>query len=99
MVDIQDLKHVAQRATQGEWWIDSHGEAMVAFTDDGILDVFTPEKPKGVKPTRHADTGNLSYWRNDNDATYIAMVCPQNVLSLISEIETLRLKVEELTGE
>lgn len=99
MVDIQDLKYVAQRATQGEWWIDSHGESMVAFTDDGILDVFTPEKPEGVKPTRHADTGNLSYWRNDNDATYIAMACPQNVLSLISEIETLRLKVEELTGE
>lgn len=98
-MDIKGLKCVAQLATQGEWWIDSHGESMVAFTDEGILDVFTSEKPKDVKPTRHADTGNLSYWRNDNDATYIAMACPKNVLSLISEIEILRLKIKELTGE
>jgi len=93
-LNLQDLKYLAQRATQGEWWIDSHGEAMVAFTDDSILDIFTPEKPKGVKPTRHPDTGNLSYWRNDNDATYIAAACPETVLKLIAEIERLTAIVE-----
>jgi hypothetical protein len=84
------LKDIAQRATQGEWWIDSHGEAMVAFTDEGIFEVFTSEKPEGVEPTRHADTGNLSYWRNDNDATHIAAACPETVLKLITEIERLK---------
>ena len=99
MVDIEDLKRVASLATQGEWWIDSHGHSMVSFVEGDILNVFTTEIPEGVKPTRHLDTGNLSYWRNDNDATYIAIACPKNVLSLISEIETLRLKIKELTGE
>lgn len=97
-MDIENLKRVAKLATQGEWWIDSHGHSMVSFVGNTVLDVFTTETPKDLEPTRHVDTGNLSYWRNDNDATYIAMACPQNVLSLISEIETLRLKVKELAG-
>lgn len=81
---ITDLKRIASEATPGKWWIDSHGHAMVAFSteDAGMETVFVTDRD--MSPVvRHENTGNLSAWRNDMDATYIATACPQNVLAIL----------------
>ena len=85
-IDYQALREKAERATQGKWWIDSHGQAMVAFPDDGgVLGIFAVASNTPL--VRHEDTGNLSRWRNDNDATYIAAACPATMLALLDELE------------
>lgn len=86
---ITDLKRIASEATPGKWWIDSHGHAMVAMNT--LETVFITDMNMG--PTvRHESTGNLSPWRNDMDATYIATACPENILKLIARIEELESK-------
>ena len=65
---------------------------MIAHTSTGMESVFNTSQEGDA--VRHADTGNLSRWRNDNDATYIANASPKIVLELIA-----RLKAEALNRE
>ena len=84
-IDYQALREAAEKATPGNWWIDSHGQSMVSFIDNEVLEVFTTDNKRDA--VRHEDTGNLSQWRNDNDATFIATADPATVLALLDELE------------
>lgn len=84
-INYQSLREAAEKATPGNWWIDSHGQAMVSFIDNEVLEVFVTDNKRDA--VRHEDTGNLSRWRNDNDATFIATANPATVLALLDELE------------
>ncbi|EMD7609187.1 ead/Ea22-like family protein [Cronobacter sakazakii] len=90
------LKLAALAATPGEWWIDSHGSAMVSFTGNGMKTIFVTDGKAMGKSVRHQDTGNLSHWRNDNDATFIATANPATVLELIAALEAAQKRIAEL---
>jgi len=86
---VAELEHVAKRATKGEWWIDSHGHTMVSH-DSGITHTVF-QAMDIVKPAvRHPETGNLSHWPNDWDASYIATANPAKILALLAERAELR---------
>jgi hypothetical protein len=83
---ITNLEKLAKLATPGPWHIDSHGNTMVSFADTHVgEEIFTHDNSK-QPVTRHKDTGNLSHWRNDNDATYIATANPHTILRLIERL-------------
>lgn len=84
----EDLERLAKDATQGQWWIDSHGHSMVAFSDDKNMETVFITDPNMGPAVRHASTGNLSQWNNDVDATYIATACPENILRLLKELDS-----------
>lgn len=84
-IDKRALREAAEKATPGNWWIDSHGHAMVSFVGNDVLEVFTTDNKRAA--VRHEDTGNLSRWRNDNDATFIATADPATVLALLDELD------------
>ena len=84
-INYQALREAAEKATPGNWWIDSHGQAMVSFIDNEVLEVFVTDNKRDA--VRHEDTGNLSRWRNDNDATFIATANPATVLVLLDELD------------
>ncbi|HEP0161310.1 TPA: ead/Ea22-like family protein [Enterobacter kobei] len=84
-IDKRALREAAEKATPGNWWIDSHGQAMVSFIENDVLEVFATDNKRAA--VRHEDTGNLSRWRNDNDATFIATADPDTVLALLDELE------------
>ncbi|MDX7049620.1 ead/Ea22-like family protein [Enterobacter kobei] len=86
-IDKRALREAAEKATPGNWWIDSHGQAMVSFIENDVLEVFATDNKRAA--VRHEDTGNLSRWRNDNDATFIATADPATVLALLNEIAEL----------
>lgn len=79
-----DLRAIAEKATPGPWWIDSHGHRM--SSEDGMTTVFIADDRMG-KATRHPETGNLSHWPNDWDASFIATANPANVLSLLDRLD------------
>lgn len=82
--EFDELREVADKATQGDWWIDSHGSVMVSM--DSLEIIFKPESdPK--KAVRHKETGNLSCWRNDWDATYIATANPKKIKKLLAKLD------------
>ncbi|ENL4829823.1 ead/Ea22-like family protein [Salmonella enterica subsp. enterica serovar Teko] len=87
-IDKQALREAAEKATPGEWWIDSHGMAMVAHHNDNTMIVFVTDGEQMGKAIRHEDTGNLSHWRNDNDASFIATANPATVLALLDELKS-----------
>lgn len=93
-IDYQALREVAEKATPGNWWIDSHGQAMVSFIDNEVLEVFVTDNKRDA--VRHEDTGNLSRWRNDNDATFIATANPVTVMALLDELEAAEKRIAEL---
>ncbi|ENF0104705.1 ead/Ea22-like family protein [Escherichia coli] len=95
-IDYQALREAAEKATPGNWWIDSHGQAMVSFIDNEVLDVFVTDNKRDA--VRHEDTGNLSRWRNDNDATFIATANPATVMALLDELETAKKRIAELSA-
>jgi hypothetical protein len=95
--DKQALRLLAEKATPGRWWIDSHGSAVVAFTDDSeVLPIFITDSDAMGPAVRHEETGNLSHWRNDNDASFIATASPQTVLALLDELEAKDKRIAEL---
>lgn len=104
--ELEKLKQLAKAATQGDWWIDSHGHAMVSFHRGGDMSTIFITDSKQMGPARrHEDTGNLSHWGNDNDATFIASFNPQKAIKLIEALEKeretsafLRQKIRELQG-
>lgn len=81
---IEAIERLAKEATQGQWWIDSHGHSMVAFSENENMETVFVTDPNMGPALRHASTGNLSHWHNDVDATYIATACPENVLKVIN---------------
>ncbi|NBE27708.1 ead/Ea22-like family protein [Escherichia coli] len=93
-INYQALREAAEKATPGNWWIDSHGHAMVSFVGNDVLEVFTTDNKRAA--VRHEDTGNLSRWRNDNDATFIATADPATVLALLDELEAAEKRIAEL---
>ncbi|HDK7276980.1 ead/Ea22-like family protein [Cronobacter sakazakii] len=95
-IDTAELKAAAEKATPGKWWIDSHGSAMVSFTGNGMKTIFVTDGKAMGKAVRHQDTGNLSHWRNDNDATFIATANPATVLELIAALEAAEKRNAEL---
>jgi len=91
-LDLQELRTLAAKASPGPWWIDSHGHSM---SDRNHKTVF--QAVDLVKPAfRNPETGNLSHWPNDWDASFIAAANPETVLSLLDTIETLQAKCEQL---
>ncbi|MET3815389.1 ead/Ea22-like family protein [Pantoea sp. UYEF8] len=88
MKDLDELVELAKKATPGKWWIDSHGHSMVAFSGEAgdVEIVFATDNDMGPL-VRNEDTGNLSHWRNDNDATFIAATNPETILTLIARIK------------
>lgn len=100
MTDTNKLKELAELAskdTPGPWWIDSHGHHMVSESQDHRTIFLTND---GIGPaTRHPETGNLSHWPNDWDASYIASADPTTILELIAEVERLRGQVEHLINQ
>lgn len=95
-IDKRALREAAEKATPGEWWIDSHGMAMVAHHNDNTMIVFVTDGEQMGKAIRHEDTGNLSHWRNDNDASFIAAANPATVLALLDELEAAEKRIAEL---
>lgn len=80
---IDELERLAKKATQGQWWMDSHGCTLTSM-GDGLHEICSFAASRPAK--RHADTGCVSSWRNDNDASFIATANPANILSLISRL-------------
>ncbi|EMC7877759.1 ead/Ea22-like family protein [Enterobacter roggenkampii] len=96
-IDKRALREAAEKATPGNWWIDSHGQAMVSFIENDVLEVFATDNKRAA--VRHEDTGNLSRWRNDNDATFIATADPATVLALLDELEAKETENERMALE
>lgn len=90
MSDYTELKRLAEKATPGPWWVDSHGMTMMSMP--GLQVVFT--HPSDGPAARNEETGNLSHWRNDWDASYIATANPETILALIAENERLTANVK-----
>lgn len=81
---IDELEQLAKKATKGLWWMDSHGETLVSCQVEGVQHICNFKHKN--KPKRNNETGNLSGWPNDWDATFIATANPENILSLISRL-------------
>ena len=86
MTDYSELKMLAEKATPGPWWIDSHGMTMMSMSQ---LEVVFNHPAQSIA-VRNEETGNLSHWRNGWDASYIATANPKTILALLAEIEALR---------
>jgi len=94
MKELNKLVELAKKATPGKWWIDSHGHTMVAFNDDDMEIVFVTKSEAMGSAKRHEDTGNLSHWRNDNDATFIAAANPATILAIAEAFRALEKRAE-----
>jgi hypothetical protein len=95
MEKLNELVELAKKATPGKWWIDSHGHSMVAFSGEAgdVEIVFATDNDMGPL-VRHGDTGNLSHWRNDNDATFIAAANPDTILAIAEAFRALEQRAE-----
>lgn len=95
MEKLNKLVELAKKATPGKWWIDSHGHTMVVFSGEagGVEVVFATDNDMGPL-VRHEDTGNLSHWRNDNDATFIAAANPTTILTIAEAFRALEQRAE-----
>lgn len=91
--DRKQLREICDKATQGDWWIDSHGHRMVSRPRfDTVFEASSSMGPA----VRHPETGNLSHWPNDWDATYIVAAQPKVVRGLLDEIDRLQAENQEL---
>lgn len=97
MEKLNELVELAKKATPGKWWIDSHGHSMVAFSGEAgdVEIVFATDNDMGPL-VRHCDTGNLSHWRNDNDATFIAAANPDTILAIAEAFRALEQRASNL---
>lgn len=84
---IAELRELSKKVSQGKWWMDSHGEALVCFSQDRDIQIIL--KPEHLREKAHRDenTGGLSYWPNDSDASWIVATQPKNILSLLDQLE------------
>lgn len=83
MIDLDELEVLVKAATSGPWWIDSHGHEMV--NPESMELVFRTDNSMG-ELTRNEETGNLSRWPNDNDATFIASFNPEVAMELLTRL-------------
>lgn len=90
----QQLRELCDKATPGEWWIDSHGHRLMSM--DRIQTIFIADNKAMGPAIRHPETGNLSHWPNDWDATYIVAAQPKVVRGLLDDIERLQAENAEL---
>lgn len=82
-IDIDELFMLAGKATPGPWWIDSHGCTLTSQADNlKTVASFSDNRPA----VRHEETGNLSNWENDWDASYIASANPKTIKYLIDRL-------------
>ena len=88
-----ELKTLAEKATPGPWWVDSHGHRV--STEDGMQTVFIAADKMGPA-TRHPETGNLSHWPNDWDASYIVNASPDKILELIAALSAVTAERDRL---
>ena len=88
-----ELKKLAEKATPGPWWVDSHGHRF--STEDGMQTVFIAADKMGPA-TRHPETGNLSHWPNDWDASYIVNASPDKILELIATLSAVTAERDRL---
>lgn len=95
MSDYSELKMLAEKATPGPWHVDSHGMTMTSTKSFKTVFNHPTDRPA----VRHEETGNLSSWRNDWDASFIATANPAAVLEMIHEIEVLREENEKLNSD
>jgi len=93
MTTNKQLRELAEKATPGPWWIDSHGHRMSA--GGGSETVFIASEKMG-EAKRHPETGNLSHWPNDWDASFIAAANPATILALMDSYEALQAECEKL---
>ena len=89
-----ELKKLAEKATPGPWWVDSHGHRV--STEDGMQTVFIAADKKMGPATRHPETGNLSHWPNDWDASYIVNASPDKILELIAALSAVTAERDRL---
>lgn len=89
---LAEIELLAGKATPGPWWIDSHGMTMMSMPELQV--VFN--HPQQGQAVRNEDTGNLSHWRNDWDASFIATANPATMLAITTELRRLRAEVEAL---
>lgn len=85
--DRKQLRELCGKATQGDWWIDSHGHHLMSM--DEIQTIFITDGKAMGPAVRHPETGNLSHWPNDWNASYIVAVQPKVVRGLLDEIDRL----------
>lgn len=86
---LAELDALSDKATPGPWWIDSHGHCMVSEAKGDHAPVFSAKDL--VNPARrHPETGNLSHWPNDWDATFIARLNPLTTKALLRHIADLK---------
>ncbi len=83
--DEARLRLLAGKATQGDWWIDSHGHRMMS--QENFETIFITHSEAMGPATRNQETGNLSHWRNDWDCSYIVAVQPKAILKLLNKLE------------
>jgi hypothetical protein len=57
MTDYSELKMLAEKATPGPWWIDSHGMTLMSMQN---LEVVFNHPAQSIA-VRHEETGNLSH--------------------------------------
>ncbi|MCK3830166.1 hypothetical protein [Pseudomonas fluorescens] len=95
MSKYADLEMLANKATPEPWWIDSHGMTMMSLPDLQV--VFN--HPQQSVAVRNEETGNLSHWRNDWDASFIATANPQTILELLAEYKSLRVALDSCAEE
>lgn len=91
-LDLQKLREIAQRATQGRWfWRDNtmmsdapgHPDDMESHWDRPDGEHYTP-------PTTIIETDSGYYPPRENDAAHIAEWYPERCLQLLDELERLR---------
>lgn len=99
MEKLNELFELAKLATPGKWWIDSHGHSMVSFAGNEMEVVFVTNSKAMGEAKRHEDTGNLSHWRNDNDATFIAAANPQAILAIAEAFRAMEQRAEAAEAE
>ncbi|XAO54305.1 hypothetical protein [Yersinia phage vB_YenM_P778] len=95
--DTAKFRELAHYTTKGRWWMDSHGENLIAFSGKGIKTVMTPKHSR-EKAYRDGFTGNLSHWNNDADASWITATQPENIIKLLDELDALRDDVLQVSG-
>ena len=95
---LAEIEHLCSKATPGPWWIDSHGHCLVSQADGNHEPIMQAKEL--VKPAvRHPETGNLSHWPNDWDASYIATADPLTIQSLIARLRAAEKRIAELESD
>ncbi|HBQ6735883.1 TPA: ead/Ea22-like family protein [Klebsiella pneumoniae] len=96
MTDITELaqrmKAAAEKATPGPWYV--HDKPC----EDGNYGIDTSDKEFLAEAVVWWGFARQSIWREE-DAKYIALANPANVLALVEALEKTRQRIEELESD